>query len=514
MIIKYKLLNLKFILLFVFLLTISNLILFIALLQGFSLDIITFINTSLKLKGGMKILDDFFAPEGFIAPLIYYYLGIYIENKIVSHFAISIFFNSIYFFLIFKIINYKYKNIKISLLFAFISSCFFLSLMGGIYFDHFILIFFLIGILSAHLNQSYFFKVVILSIIFNLMFFSKISLALPSAFLILIYNYFHINSKKYEFILYITICSILFFLIIILFIITRDWSEYLKQVFEVGYVYSKYFKNSNIIEVLISPFDFNHNLLILNMHKLFSGNYNLNYGFLLSSIYSITIISIVIILIANKQKNYFLFFLIFAQYLLFSTSGQGFAIKYFLTGLISASLYFAMYNFFLKLLKIITINAIFILLLLNNVFLNKEDINNISNFKLYDKNIFYENIDRYQPNLDLDKYFDIIIKKIENNKYFVLNKQLFYINLFTNRHSVDPLTMYDHVNCNKFQTLCTDLVINKIDLQKPKFLIFVAKSGKWNMDGYLYDINSELLKKYKTKKTIYGQIYLLEIIYE
>ena len=110
MIIKYKLLNLKFILLFVFLLTISNLILFIALLQGFSLDIITFINTSLKLKGGMKILDDFFAPEGFIAPLIYYYLGIYIENKIVSHFAISIFFNSIYFFLIFKIINYKYKN--------------------------------------------------------------------------------------------------------------------------------------------------------------------------------------------------------------------------------------------------------------------------------------------------------------------------------------------------------------------------------------------------------------------
>jgi len=509
---KYKQIKYKFILLFIFLLTFSNFVLFVSLLQGFSLDISTFINIALKQQGGLKILDDFFVPEGFLIPILYYYLAIFIENKTVAHFFISILLNSFYFLLIFLIISNKFKDNLTALYFAFISSCFFLSLMGGIYFEHFIIVFFLTGILLVDISNKSILNLLLLSLILNFLFFAKISIGIPAILLIFIYFIF-VNKKNFKSYYYLFIFSLIIFLFFLYFIFSNNWSEYYKQVFEVGMIYSKYYKNSNLITIFTNPFDLDLKLLLFNFKEILSGNLNLNYGAILSSLYSFLMILLLVILIFKKNKNYFLIFLILSHFALFSISGQGFANKYFLTGIISGALYSSNYNISLKYFKILLLNLVFLLLLINNKFINVDSINTLSNFELYDKKTFNDNIDRYQSNLDLIKYFNEINSIINNQSYFILNKQLFYINLHRNTHSVDPLSMYDHVNCNKYSQSCVNLVLKQFEIKKPNYIIYVERENKWFIDGYLFDLHSTISTRYNAEKFKFNTITMLKINY-
>lgn len=492
-----------------FLILATNFILVICMLQGFFPDAITLPNTSLKLSSGQEILKDFFVPEGFVIPLINYFLGYFIQNKILGHFFITIFINILYQFLIFVILRKYNFSFKESIIFSVISSLFFLTNIGGIYFDHFILFNFLLCIYFYEYFKKSNFNLYIISILLSLLLFSKISLGLFSIFSFFIYIFLVRKEKIYN-----TFKLSLFFLLniflILVFIYSKDYNNFYLTVIKTGKIYSEYIRDINFINFIFLPFDLNFNYLFENLRLLADFNFDLDVAALMiSSVSLVTYILYVFLLFLKKNNRLSLFiFYFFFQIIYSGISGQGIWMKYFIFGLVSAFIFSEIKVKKIGLLIIIYINLVFFYYVFSIRFLNVYELNLFNNFKLYDDGI-------YRLNLFQNDNINQINKIIDNDTYMIFNKELLYFNLLNNRASIDPLSTYDYMICNNYSKTCINLIRQNIKKFKPKFLMFLQDNELWNVDNLYYINFSDLIENIAnvSKKKNFEDILILELVY-
>lgn len=494
-------------LLFAFLLPIVALL--FAMLQGFYPDAITLVNTSLKLRDGQKILNDFFVPEGFMIPMINFYLGYFISEKLFAHFIITILINITYQILIFKILRKYELTFYQSVFFSFISSLFFLTNIGGIYFDHFIIYIFLICIFLYEYFKFNYLNIISLSILLAIILFSKISLGIISIigfYLYLIFVRKELNKK----LLNLTLFFALNILIICIFIFFKDFQNFYLTVIDTGFIYSKYLRSINFLQYLYLPFDLNLEYLFKNLLTLI--NFSLKVDFAAILVSGISLITyflyIYIYSLRNTKRFNLLVFYLFFQIFYTGVSGQGIWMKYYFFGILSALVFTEFKSKLLSISIVIFINFVYAYYHISIRYLNTNEFNSYKNFTLYDDGL-------YRLTLFKNNNVDEISKLIDENNYMILNKDLLYFNLYHNRSSLDPLSVYDPLICNDYSTICQKLIKKNLRKFMPKFLILLTKDEFWNVDDLYYYEYQKLVDGIASinNKYFFNNITVLEVTY-